>query len=214
MRIKIPRRKNMTVTNPEDPLIFYYKFGVRNFYLKRLKMVLKLLDKNGFNKILEVGCGSGILLPELSKRCESLYGVDTHNELDKVKMMLQNEGIEADLSKGDVLDLPFKEEMFDCVVCVSVLEHIKNLDKAINEIQRVMSKNSIAIVGFPVKNKITDMAFKSIGFAFKSKHVSNHSQILEKLNAKMTIQKLIKFPSFFPIDLSFYIASKLTKKRK
>lgn len=47
MRIKIPRRKNITITNPEDPLIFYYKFGVRNFYLKRLKMVLKLLDKNG-----------------------------------------------------------------------------------------------------------------------------------------------------------------------
>ena len=76
-------------------------------------MVNSLLDKGKFDKILEIGYGSGIFLLELSKKSRRLYGVDIHHKIPLVKEMMRKEGIDADLWVGDISHLPFKDEMFD-----------------------------------------------------------------------------------------------------
>lgn len=56
----------------------YYKPFIGYFYRKRLEMTECFLKNHKFNKLLEIGYGSGIFLPELKKHCQNLFGVDLH----------------------------------------------------------------------------------------------------------------------------------------
>ena len=44
----------------------------------RFRMILSLLPKRRIGRLLEIGYGSGVFLPELSRRCDNLYGIDPH----------------------------------------------------------------------------------------------------------------------------------------
>ena len=50
-------------------------------------------------------------------------------------------------SERDVL--PYKDEMFDLVICNQVLEHLKNYRKVIDDIIRVTRKGGYMIFGIP-----------------------------------------------------------------
>lgn len=91
--------------------------------------------------MLEIGYGSGILFPELSRRVKQVTGVEIHGREDLVCKTLMLEKItNVILKKGSIYDLPFAPQSFDCVVSVSTLEHLNNLDKALSEISRVLKK--------------------------------------------------------------------------
>lgn len=207
--IRIPQRRNHPVVG--DNLTGYYHLPlVRYFFLKRLRLTLDLLGKSNFGSILEIGFGSGVLLPELSKRTARLYGMDIHDSIDKVDGMLKKEGLDAALTKGDILHLPYKDEAFDCVISIATLEHISELSQAISEIRRVLKKNGTAVLGFPVANKMSDLLLVLTGSlqAYRKKlreiHPSSHSDILAETKRQFGNIEVKKFPCFLPLDFSLY----------
>lgn len=210
--MRIPSRINIKATNPEDPLDYYYIFGIRRFYLKRLKMALPLLS-GAYANLLEIGYGSGILFPELFRRSAKLYGIDTHEQNGLVREMMIKEGINAELTTGNILHLPYEDGKFDSVVCLSVLEHIADLEQAVAEIKRVLSVQGIAVIGFPIKNKITDFLFHLVGFDHSSHHVSNHSVIMDKLRQNLIVEKTVRFPALLPPGYSLYEVVKCRKSK-
>ena len=56
--------------------------------------------------------------------------------------------------KADILDLPFKDDEFDVVICNHVLEHIEDDTKAMSELFRVMKKGGWGILQVPMKNSL------------------------------------------------------------
>lgn len=52
--------------------------------------------------------------------------------------------------KGDICDMPFKDNSFDFLLCNHVLEHIEDDQKAISEIYRVLNINGTAILQVPI----------------------------------------------------------------
>jgi 2-polyprenyl-3-methyl-5-hydroxy-6-metoxy-1,4-benzoquinol methylase len=211
-KINLPQKENLIRTSLEDPVERYYTPLIRNFYLKRLKLALHLLGKGNYEKILEVGYGSGILFPELSKRCQELYGIDIHTEHEKIREMLSKEGIKAHVSKGSVLEMNFEDETFDAVVCISVLEHIENLKKALQEVFRVLKKKGVFVVGFPVESVFMNTYFRLVNREALHHHVSDHKKILNELNNYFQIERLVKFPSLFPLNYSLYCVCKCINK--
>jgi ubiquinone/menaquinone biosynthesis C-methylase UbiE len=88
--------------------------------------------------------------------------------------------------------------MFDCVVALSVFEHIRNIEKAVKETARVLKENGVLLVGFPIENImsnfILDIVKIVIGFDRKVHHPSNHSQILNCLEKTLVNEKSIYYP--------------------
>ncbi|MDI6792161.1 MAG: class I SAM-dependent methyltransferase [bacterium] len=215
MKIQIPDKKNIQPTNQEDPLRYYYLPAVRRLYLKRLRMTLDMIGLKKRSKVLEIGYGSGILFPELSKRFDEIYGIDIHDKIDLVETMLKKEGLTANLKVGDILNLPYKDEEFDSIVCISVLEHIpgSSLDNAVSEIHRVLIPGGIAVVGFPTVGKKMDLFFRIIGYhGIDQHHVSGEKEIMAALGRKLTIVEVTTFPKFLSISQSLYVTCKYIKE--
>jgi ubiquinone/menaquinone biosynthesis C-methylase UbiE len=176
-------------------------------------MLLSCLGKERFEKILDVGCGSGILFPELSRRCNCLYAMDVHDRLDKVKVMADLEKIPVDLERCSIHGINFKDETFNCLVCVSVLEFIDDLKRAFSEMYRVTKKEGIVILGFPVINILTDLSYLLIGIKDARRlHKSTHRDILREAKNRFIVEKMITFPSLFPLDLALFVCCRLRKE--
>ena len=47
---------------------------------------------------------------------------------------------------GDAHSLPFKKEVFDSIICQAVLEHVKNPNKVVDEMFRVLKPRWIYLL--------------------------------------------------------------------
>jgi len=58
-----------------------------------------------------------------------------------------------DVSGGDIMadaeDLPLREGAFDSVACGEVVEHLRNPQKCVDEIRRVLKDGGVAVVSTP-----------------------------------------------------------------
>lgn len=106
-------------------------------YFRRLKKSYLLADRKKLGTILEVGCGSGMFISANHKR--KIVGLDINLETLKI-IKKHNPGIS--LVQADARRLPFKDNVFDCVVSLSVLEHVYHPEMIIREIYRIVRKKS------------------------------------------------------------------------
>ena len=107
-------------------------YGFRHWPTKEVK---KLGWKKG--KILDVGCGNcRNLLPFKNMDC---YGVDFSEEvLKQAKKYTKKHNFNVKLKKGNISKLPYKDKSFDYVLALASLHHLKNPEKGIKEIYRVL----------------------------------------------------------------------------
>ncbi len=192
----------------EDPIAYYYIPIFRSFFIKRLTMCLNLLPETRVPRLLDIGCGTGIILPELTRLAEEIWAVDNQLQERSLRGMMNLERISANLAAADLLHLPFQGDYFDAVLLISILEHIEDLQAACAEILRVLKPGGMVVAGFPTKNALTDKLLGgSTGF-----HVSTHRQIMQALQKNMTALKVVHFPSLLPMDSSLYIACSSRKR--
>jgi ubiquinone/menaquinone biosynthesis C-methylase UbiE len=124
--------------NTRNPLSRYL---VRN-YFNHLKEALTWIQ---YGNILEVGSGEGVLLANLQKQLhdKQVFAIDI--DRDHIKMAYENYPF-ANFNVADAHDLPFPTTSFDLVICCETLEHLKDPQRAIKEIQRVTKKYCILTV--------------------------------------------------------------------
>jgi ubiquinone/menaquinone biosynthesis C-methylase UbiE len=88
-------------------------------------------------KVLDVGCGLGILaneIAELYSNCE-IFGVEySKDQLHQADQSKNN----IHFQQGDAHALPFEDSTFDVVYCRYLLEHVKNPVQVLKEMHRVV----------------------------------------------------------------------------
>lgn len=105
---------------------------------------LSLLRLADGERVLDVGCGSGVVTREIARRVGvrgRVVGLDPSPALLMVARELAQEtglGDRMDFREGSVLELPFPDRSFDAVLCVTVLSHVPGGEAAIPELARVL----------------------------------------------------------------------------
>ena len=98
------------------------------------------------DKILDIGCGKGFQLYELT---QLLPGLEVHG-IDVSSYAIENgkEEIKDHLQVGNANSLPFPDDYFDFVFSVTALHNLHNydLDKALREMERVGKNNKYLCV--------------------------------------------------------------------
>lgn len=94
-------------------------------------------------KVLDVGCGTGRTISDLKKAGANVVGVDPSEEMLKIA---KKKFSSVEMFAGEIENLPFEDESFDVVVTLFVIAHLKTLDKAFQEIYRVLKPGGVFIV--------------------------------------------------------------------
>ena len=92
--------------------------------------------------VLDCGCGFGSYYP-LTKDLNTLYLDLSYNQLKRFGKIY---GLRSNRICGDVLNLPFKDNVFDLILSINLLEHIEDIDGALKELRRVLKDRGILIV--------------------------------------------------------------------
>lgn len=98
------------------------------------------------NRLLDIGCGRGKIAFFLKNKASEIYGVD--NSKRELQFAKKN-GLKVKLIDLDKSKLPFKNNFFDTVTCLDVIEHVRNPFTLVNEAFRVLKKNGSFILSAP-----------------------------------------------------------------
>ena len=109
----------------------------------------KYLPKDPEQKILDAGCGDGRHLQVAQKwNFKNLSGIDLDEEsLTKAKNRFNNNYPQLDV--GSLENLPYPDNHFDISICSEVLEHVQNVDAALNNLYRTTRKGGICAISVP-----------------------------------------------------------------
>ena len=108
--------------------------------------VLNAINNISFNKVLDLGCGTGVILKEISSINSDveLFGLDLSENM--IAKATQRLGTTANLSVGDAENLPYADNTFDLVCCVESFHHYPNPKKALSEINRVLKNGGLFLL--------------------------------------------------------------------
>jgi arsenite methyltransferase len=154
-------------------LYVYVGVGVARF-----NRVAKLLELEGNEYVLDVGSGTGRTAVQVAKRLTTgrLVGIDIWDKMElsgnSPERAYENAEIEGVKDKvefkfGNVLEIPFDNNLFDIVTCSSILNNLpgeKNRVKALTEIFRVLKPTGKCMVLEPLRNFTMFCAFTPFAF--------------------------------------------------
>lgn len=157
-------------------------------------------------EVLEIGAGignfTGLLLQDAS-----LWAIDINEEY--VNKLNKEFGREAKVGYGDVEKGKyfFKKKKFDTVICMNVLEHIKNDDKALKNMYSLLKMGGTLLLLVPANQFAFGGLDENLG------HIRRYSkkEIMEKLEDVGYRIRTIRFLNFFGI-WGWFLNSKLIKK--
>ncbi len=219
MIFSIPKKENLIPLDYEyiDRTIDQYYSPVYGYFMKkRLELAFSLLGNKKVKTILDIGYGGGTFVPMLSKIGKNIYGIDTMPYPEKVNKILKKENLKANLVAGSIFKSPYKENFFDRIVCISVMEHFKGkqLNKAIKAMYKILKPGGYLVLGFPTKNPISNFIIERIlNFKPDEIHPSGHKQIIKAIKEEAEIDKIIHYFPFMPLDYSLYCVVRIKKAK-
>lgn len=132
---------------------------------KTTEEIIKNFKLNDNLRILEAGCGTGILIEKLLKLKPNIriLGVDISKEMLKIAKIRLGKYKNVELLKKDIENLKLREK-FDLIISNSSIHYLDNLDKVIRNFKSLLNENGELILVDWCKNSIL---FKILNFYWK-----------------------------------------------
>jgi demethylmenaquinone methyltransferase/2-methoxy-6-polyprenyl-1,4-benzoquinol methylase len=101
--------------------------------------MLRLLNIKQGDTVLDVGTGTGVILPYLLKftQAENITAIDAASKMIEVAQK-KFKDTKINFVNGDILDYPFGTNAFNHVVCYSVFPHFDEKSKTIGHISDIL----------------------------------------------------------------------------
>jgi len=124
--------------------------GLRNREIPQLgveeALLREALDGRHFDRVLDLGCGSGRMFPVLADSAASYVGVDRAREpLDTARLLLSGKpGLT--LVRCDASSLPFGDVSFSAVLSIRMYHRLSNPKATLGELYRVLRPGGILVL--------------------------------------------------------------------
>ncbi len=140
-----------------------------NYYrLKTIELLIKLAAIKPGEKVVEIGCGTGLVLREVLKITRPIYGTDISSEMlqrvkdsvlkdkkvsivnDLSQPQIEDPGSDVLLMQDDLLKPKLPQKFFDKVLSMEVLRYNDDLPGCLNNIHAIIKDEGIFV--FTVTN--------------------------------------------------------------
>jgi predicted TPR repeat methyltransferase len=151
-----------------NPALRWIAFRRLEVVAQRLARLLR--DRARPRTVLDFGCGSGVLLPEICSLAESVYGVD--------RVLSAARTLVAELALDHVVLLSPEElaarsdVSADVIVAAEVLEHVENLDETMQMFRRALKPGGRILVSVPTENTLYRIGRRIAGFSGHYHHAN------------------------------------------
>ncbi|RDV82863.1 class I SAM-dependent methyltransferase [Ammonifex thiophilus] len=167
----------------------------------------KLLSLRPGEKVLDAGCGTGIVSRALAADGAEVTGIDISPAMLAVARE-KSAGTDITYLEGDITSLPFPDASYDAVVCFTTLEFVAEPERALEEMWRVLKPGGRLIVG--VLNRQSSWARRRKGkgiFAYAHFYSAEElERLIRKLNPRrVKWQGVVYFPPELPSWLFFLV---------
>ena len=167
------------------------------WFVTKKKIVLDTIDKfstkNKNRKILDIGCGSGLMLNSLQQIGQT-YGMDMSDEA----INFSKEIFDGKVERGSLPNqIPYENNFFDLITALDVIEHVDQDIESLQEMRARLVEGGKAIITVP--------AYMFLWSAFDEMNEHKRRYTLPELKSKLlqagfTIEKISYFNTLlFPI---------------
>ena len=116
---------------------------------RAIEKIIRKFIKPTSSKILNLGCGPGLLEEALSRQGYSGIGIDSSSEMIQLSLerSKKNKFIEKwKFLVGDCEETKFENAKFDCIVASGLVEYMPGDEKLLKESYRLLKKQGLLII--------------------------------------------------------------------
>lgn len=165
--------------------------------ISRLIKILKLLELHPNQAVCDIGCGDGCIASQAKRTTKKVKALDISNIRAK---RAKSRGIDAICA--DAMSVPFKNSVFDKVICSEVIEHLVNPEPVLYEIRRILKRDGKVVLTVPLNevlnntlqdvpgSELMELTYEQIRIKYKVKNT--HLRSFDE----MSFQKLLTGSGF------------------
>lgn len=137
---------------------------MRDFNPLRLAYIKEVLGSLQNKKILDVGCGGGLLSEALAQEGATVIAIDSSAAaIEDAQRHAAGQNLALDYQIADATRLPLADASFDVVMASEVLEHLEDVQTVLAEVSRVLKKGGRFIFDTPNRTWISRFCLIVLG---------------------------------------------------
>ncbi|MBI2665438.1 class I SAM-dependent methyltransferase [Candidatus Woesearchaeota archaeon] len=132
-----------------NPNWTFEKWSYKHTFESKMQYIISFLEKLPKDtKILDAGCGQGLLVTEFKSRGYDISGIDAFYSSEIVR-------------KDDLLKNGFPDNTFDVILCLDVIEHFPKdeQERVVQELTRILKPHGQLVFSIPNKKHLTARIF-------------------------------------------------------
>lgn len=135
--------------------------------------------------VLEVGCGTGLVLQKIARFARTAKGVDLSTGM---LALARERGL--DVVEGSATDLPFESESFDVTCSFKVLAHVPEIERALAEMARVTRPQGMILAEFYNPLSLRGL-IKRLGPAGRIAPGARESDVYTRFDTPWAVRRLV-----------------------
>lgn len=171
-------------------------------FWQRLHMAMNYIEKHApYEKILDFGCGSGVMLSFLAQQSRQVLAMDIDLvPLERVKKYIPLAENTQVLDVNQVSISQLTPKSFDLINALDVLEHVDNLTRTLSDLLNLLKPGGDLVVSGPTENILYRIGRRFAGPEYSGEyHERGIAEVRRELNKRAHVKQIATL--YWPVPL-------------